>query len=80
MSQYIFFSGNGGVGKTVAACAVASELKEKGKTLLLANDPAAHIGQVLEAEVNNIPNQIKGNLWAVNIDQNQQWKNTTRKC
>jgi arsenite-transporting ATPase len=68
-NRVVILTGKGGVGKTVTACAVASRLKEKGKTLLLTTDPAAHIGQVLEAEVNHIPTQIKENLWAVNIDQ-----------
>jgi arsenite-transporting ATPase len=68
-SRVVILTGKGGVGKTVTACAVASRLKEKGKTLLLTTDPAAHIGQVLEVEVNHIPTQIKENLWAVNIDQ-----------
>ena len=44
-------------------------MAEKGKTLLFTTDPAAHIGQVLETEVNHIPVNIEGNLWAVNIDQ-----------
>lgn len=68
-NRVVILTGKGGVGKTVTACAVASKLKEKGKTLLLTTDPAAHIGQVLEAEVNHVPTQIKENLWAVNIDQ-----------
>jgi len=68
-SRVVILTGKGGVGKTVAACAVASKLQEMGKTLLLTTDPAAHIGQVLETEVNHIPVRVKGNLWAANIDQ-----------
>ena len=68
-NRVIILTGKGGVGKTVAACTVALRFQHLGKTLLLTTDPAAHIGQVLETEVNHIPANIKGNLWAVNIDQ-----------
>ncbi len=63
------FTGKGGVGKTVAACAMAMHVSTQAKTLLITTDPAAHIGQVLEAEVGHEPNIIKENLWAANIDQ-----------
>jgi arsenite-transporting ATPase len=68
-NRVIVLTGKGGVGKTVAACALAAQMSEKGKTLLFTTDPAAHIGQVLETEVNHEPVNIAGNLWAVNIDQ-----------
>ena len=68
-SRIAILTGKGGVGKTVAACALAMKLSEKGKTLLFTTDPAAHIGQVLETNVNHIPVNVTGNLWAVNIDQ-----------
>lgn len=69
--RILAFTGKGGVGKTVAACAVAQQQAYSGKTLLITTDPAAHIGQVLEAELGHEPKKIKGNLWAVNIDQRQ---------
>jgi arsenite-transporting ATPase len=69
--RILAFTGKGGVGKTVAACAVARQLAYDGKTLLITTDPAAHIGQVLAAEVGHEPQKIKGNLWAANIDQRQ---------
>jgi len=68
-NRVIILTGKGGVGKTVTACTLAMKMAEKGKTLLFTTDPAAHIGQVLETEVNHIPVNIAGNLWAVNIDQ-----------
>ncbi|MBK5246086.1 MAG: TRC40/GET3/ArsA family transport-energizing ATPase [Peptostreptococcaceae bacterium] len=70
-SRIAILTGKGGVGKTVTACAVAMKLSEKGKTLLFTTDPAAHIGQVLETEVNHIPVNVTGNLWAANIDQKE---------
>jgi len=68
-NRVIILTGKGGVGKTVTACTLALKMAEKGKTLLFTTDPAAHIGQVLETKVSYIPVNIKGNLWAVNIEQ-----------
>ena len=68
-NRIIILTGKGGVGKTVTACTLALKMAEKGKTLLFTTDPAAHIGQDLETEVNHIPVNIAGGLWAVNIDQ-----------
>lgn len=70
-SRIVIITGKGGVGKTVVATAIAMQLAKKGKTLLFTTDPAAHIGQVLEANVNHIPVNITGNLWAANIDQKE---------
>ncbi|VAW17162.1 Arsenical pump-driving ATPase TEMP [hydrothermal vent metagenome] len=70
-SHIVILTGKGGVGKTVTACTVAMKLAGKGKTLLFTTDPAAHIGQVLETNVNHIPVNVSGNLWAVNIDQKE---------
>jgi arsenite/tail-anchored protein-transporting ATPase len=67
--RILAFTGKGGVGKTVAACAMAMQVSTQSKTLLITTDPAAHIGQVLEAEVGHKPDIIKKNLWAANIDQ-----------
>ncbi len=70
-SRIAILTGKGGVGKTVTACALAMQLAKKGKTLLFTTDPAAHIGQVLETNVNHIPVNVTDNLWAVNIDQKE---------
>jgi arsenite-transporting ATPase len=67
----IFFSGKGGVGKTVMACATAVNTALKGyKTLLLTTDPAAHIGKVLDKPIGDSPIKIEGikNLYAAKID------------
>jgi arsenite-transporting ATPase len=68
-NRIIILAGKGGVGKTVMACTIALKMAEKGKTLLFTTDPAAHIGQVLETEINHIPVNIADDLWAVNIEQ-----------
>lgn len=77
--RIVVLTGKGGVGKTVAACAAAWQLSKKGKTLLLTTDPAAHIGQVLETEVDADPRNIEGQLWAANIEQKQAVKNYRKK-
>jgi arsenite-transporting ATPase len=67
----IFFSGKGGVGKTVMACVTAVSLATKGyKTLLLTTDPAAHIGKVLDKSIQDKVTKIEGmeNLYAAKID------------
>lgn len=67
----VFFTGKGGVGKTVAACTTAVWLARQGyKTLLLTTDPAAHLGDVLDTPIDDEIAAIAGqpNLWAVNID------------
>lgn len=78
-NRIIILTGKGGVGKTVTACTLALKLSEKGKTLLFTTDPAAHIGQVLEREVNHVPENIEGKLWAVNIDQKTAVEEYRRK-
>jgi arsenite-transporting ATPase len=67
----IFFTGKGGVGKTVAACTTAVWLaRHEYKTLLLTTDPAAHLGDVLDTPIGNEIAEVSAqpNLWAVNID------------
>jgi len=67
----IFFAGKGGVGKTVASCITAVWLARQGhKTFLLTTDPAAHLGDVLDAPVGDKIAPVNGqpNLWAVKID------------
>ena len=71
-TKYLFIAGKGGVGKTSIACMTAVWLAKEGyKTLLLTTDPASHLANVLEQEVNNEPTKVNGisNLWAANIEQ-----------
>lgn len=73
----IFFSGKGGVGKTSIACITAVETAGKGyKTLLITTDPAAHIGNVLDKPVTEVPTAIEGasNLYAVKIDSKKAFE------
>jgi arsenite-transporting ATPase len=70
--RIVIVTGKGGVGKTVAACALASRLAKEGKkTLLVTTDPAAHIGYVLDETIGDTVTPMKGvpGLSAVRIDQ-----------
>ncbi len=71
LRRTLFFTGKGGVGKTVASCVTAVWLARQGyKTLLLTTDPAAHLGDVLDSPVGDVVTAIGGqpNMWAVKID------------
>lgn len=71
-TKSIFFSGKGGVGKTVISVVTAYKFASEGyKTLLLTTDPAAHIGEVLEQNITDHIQKVKGieNLWSVIVDQ-----------
>jgi arsenite-transporting ATPase len=70
--RMVVLTGKGGVGKTVAACAVAVRMAGEGhKTLLVTTDPAAHIGHVLSVEVTSRVRPAEGypNLSVARIDQ-----------
>ncbi|MEY3237370.1 MAG: arsenical pump-driving ATPase, partial [Bacteroidota bacterium] len=70
-TAFLFFTGKGGVGKTSLACATAIEMADSGKVVLLVStDPASNLKDVLESDVNEKINPIKGidNLYAVNIN------------
>jgi len=71
-TKSIFFTGKGGVGKTVISVVTAYKFANEGyKTLLLTTDPAAHIGEVLEQNITDHIQEVKGveNLWSVIVDQ-----------
>ena len=52
MTQYIFFSGKGGVGKTSMACTHAVRYADEGKrTLIVTTDPASNLADVFEQPI-----------------------------
>ena len=70
-TTFLFFTGKGGVGKTSLACATAVEMADAGKiVLLVSTDPASNLKDVLESDVDETINPVKGinNLFAVNIN------------
>lgn len=70
-TQYIFFSGKGGVGKTSMACTHAVRLaEEEKKTLIVTTDPASNLADMFEQTIGHQITSIQGipNLWAMEID------------
>ena len=69
MTQYIFFSGKGGVGKTTMAATTAVYQSGKGKrTLLVSTDPAGNLGDIFEQEVGVEPVLVSPNLSVAQMD------------
>lgn len=71
MTQFIFFSGKGGVGKTSMACAHAVRYADEGKrTLIVTTDPASNLADVFEQAIGHQVTPIAGvpNLSAMEID------------
>ncbi len=71
MTQYIFFSGKGGVGKTSMACTHAVRYADEGKrTLIVTTDPASNLSDTFEQPIGHQISPITGipNLWAMEID------------
>ena len=71
MTEFIFFSGKGGVGKTSMACAHAVRYADEGKrTLIVTTDPASNLADVFEQEIGHQVTPIADapNLSAMEID------------
>lgn len=69
--RFLFFTGKGGVGKTTLACAVALELADQGKRILIVStDPASNLDEMLDTRLADTPRPVTGapNLSAMNID------------
>ena len=70
-TQYLFFTGKGGVGKTSLSCATAVKMADEGKNVLLVStDPASNLQDVLDSPVTEKVQPVKGlqNLSALNIN------------
>lgn len=70
-TRRIFFAGKGGVGKSSLAAITSVYTCENGfKTLLVSTDPASHLNDVFESDIDETVSPINGfdNLYAVNID------------
>ena len=69
MTQYLFFSGKGGVGKTTMAATTAVYQSGKGKrTLLVSTDPAGNLGDIFERKVGVEPVLVSSNLSVAQMD------------
>lgn len=70
-TQFHFFSGKGGVGKTSMACATAVWHAAAGRsTLIITTDPASNLADVFEQTIGHRITPLEGiaNLWAMEID------------
>ncbi len=73
-TNFYFFSGKGGVGKTTMSAATAVYEAKKGKrTLIITTDPASNLADVFEQPIGHKITQIKGikNLSAIELDPDQ---------
>jgi arsenite-transporting ATPase len=74
VTQFLFFSGKGGVGKTTMACTTAVAEADAGKrVLIVTTDPASNLADVFEQPIGHAITPIAGvpNLWAMEIDPDQ---------
>ena len=68
-TEYHFFSGKGGVGKTSVAAATALWFARKGKkTLIISTDPAHSLSDSFREKIGGDVKKIDKNLYAVEID------------
>jgi arsenite-transporting ATPase len=70
-TRYLFFTGKGGVGKTSLSTAVALQLADSGKrVLLVSTDTASNLDQMLGVALRNTPTPVPGvaGLAVLNID------------
>ncbi len=82
MTEYVFFSGKGGVGKTTMASASAVHYAMNGqKTLIVTTDPASNLADVFEQEIGHRITPINGvpNLWAMEIEPDKATKEYKEK-
>jgi len=69
--RFLFFTGKGGVGKTTISSAMALELADAGRrVLLVSTDPASNLDEVLGCTLSNRPSPVPGlpGLCALDID------------
>ena len=81
-TQFLFFSGKGGVGKTSMACTTAVYYADSGKkTLIVTTDPASNLSDVFEQEIGHQITPINGiqNLDAMEIDPDKATKEYKEK-
>ncbi|MCL9817296.1 arsenical pump-driving ATPase [Natronocalculus amylovorans] len=70
-TEFVFFSGKGGVGKSTVSCATATWLADNDyNTLLVTTDPAPNLSDIFGQEIGHEVTDIDGidNLSAIEID------------
>lgn len=75
--RVIVYTGKGGTGKSVIACATALKCAEKGKdALVISSDPAHTLADAFHKPVSNKPTKILDKLWALHVDPvSEMWEN-----
>ncbi len=69
MTEYYFFSGKGGVGKTTTAAATALWHAKRGKkTLVISIDPAHSLADSFEKRIGPKVTKLADKLWGIEID------------
>jgi arsenite-transporting ATPase len=72
----ILYTGKGGVGKTSVAAATARRCAAEGlRTLVISTDPAHSLADVLEAPVDGEPTKIVRNLFAQQVEAQDELEN-----
>ncbi|MFB5599575.1 MAG: TRC40/GET3/ArsA family transport-energizing ATPase [Nitrososphaeraceae archaeon] len=67
--RLIIYTGKGGTGKTVTACATAIKLAERNhRTLLISSDPAHTLSDAISTEIGYEVRNVLANLEAIEID------------
>jgi arsenite-transporting ATPase len=65
----ILYTGKGGTGKSVIACATGLKTASLGYgTLIVSSDPAHTLGDALEKKITDLPTKVHENLWAIQVD------------
>jgi arsenite-transporting ATPase len=73
-TQFVFFSGKGGVGKSTVSCATAAWLAEQGyDSLLVTTDPAPNLSDIFDQSIGHAVTPIEGvdHLSAIEIDPDE---------
>ncbi len=81
-TDYWFFSGKGGAGKSSMSSATAIKLAEKGhETLLVSTDPAPNLSEIFEQNIGDRPENVDGveNLSAVELDPDKLTEDFKKK-
>lgn len=67
--RVILYTGKGGTGKSVIACATGLKTASMGyKTLVVSSDPAHTLGDAFEKKISDLPTKVSESLWATQID------------
>lgn len=78
-TEFYFFSGKGGVGKTSMAAATALWLSKARKVLVISTDPAHSLGDSYRTRIGGEIKKLKENLYAIEIDPEKALKEYKEK-